>query len=155
MPLDNLYNQMMPGYSAPGMNTPGYLQNAADTTASGLKPQLQEAITNSRQNLSNRGMLNSGLASDASNQIGSNYMGDLANSTGGAALHAAGVNQNFADQQALEQQKQNWEQGNINQALAEKQREFWVPYGDYDKQQDAQAFSQVAGDVIKGMGGGA
>jgi hypothetical protein len=131
-----------------------FYQGVTGQTASTLQPQLQQAVTNARGSLANGGLMRGNLMANAANQIGSNYLGDLTQLSGEAGQRSSDMNQAYQNRLAAQQEEQNWEQGNINKALQEKQNEFWTPYNEDQGRQNAEAYGKIFGSLMGGISGG-
>ncbi len=141
--MPNFYDQMNPGQAPAAPGTAGYQQNIVNTAATSIRPQFEQALTQARQGLANRGMDRGGLNQFAQDQNAQEMNHELAGIAGGAATHSA----DLANQQQNVLQEQGWQQNNINRALDERKRQFDI--GEDDKQADQ--WSNLIGSAIGGI----
>ena len=125
------------------VGTPEFESGVVERTARNLQPMYQQALESSRQNLSSRGLSDSGQAIDTGQKLQENFLGQISQSALGAAQQSAQLQE---ENRIRAEQRQN--------AIADRNAQY-----DFLREQQSnqeriagqQAFNQLLG----GLGGAA
>jgi hypothetical protein len=133
--------------------TPGYADTVVQNTARSLKRPYQAALTQVRQNMANRGMMEGGLAGQAEGDLNQSYLDTLASAGEKAALKGA----DLAEQQRQRQQERDWNVQDLNRRYDEldKERKMQQDAADQNKWSSLlTTLGGAAGSAVLGPLGG-
>jgi hypothetical protein len=133
----------------PAIGAQPYESQVMQNTQASLAPQYQQAQRNLDQNLSNRGVYNSGVAANETGQLSKEYLQQLGQTAGSAAMQSA----QLAEQNRQRQQFMGEQQQMLTQQLAQQQDQFNSNYN-LQKDQEWANMLQGLGKAAGGMMGG-
>ena len=120
--MASLYEQFNSPITA---GSPGYEQRMMADTQQNLQPQYQQAQKTLDQNMSNRGILQSGVQAQGSMNLSNDYLKQMGATAGQAAMQSA----NLAEQNRQRQQLLDFQQNMLSQQLGEQARQFNAQQG--------------------------